>query len=129
VLAAFWQFAGSLAAIAGLIWLAFRFGAQEAPTLLDESEACSIANELSGGFEGEEIAFDLARKGALLRDRAGRIALVAPCGAHFLSRLLSGRSSVLRDGTCLIVRDGSLTATLDLGADAGDWERAINGLG
>lgn len=127
--AVLWQFAGSLAAISVLIWLAFRFGAQEAPTLRNEVEALAIANELPGGFASEEIAIDRARKGALLRDRDGRIALVAPCGAHFLSRLLSSHSSVRRDGTCLVVRDGSIVAALDLGDDASNWERAIKVLG
>ena len=120
-----WQFAGSVAVVAALIWLAFRFGFRGEPQLLHRGEALVIAGEVVGGFDAVQCALDERRAAALLRDSAGRIVLVAPCGANFLARLLTSSTLVARAGDLLSVRDGALVATLELGEAAIDWERAI----
>jgi hypothetical protein len=123
--AAVWQFAGSVAAIAALVLLVSRLGFAGRPELLDEEEARSLAAEIPGGFDAVAVGLDRARNAALLRDGAGRVVLVTPVGAHFVARLLGSEVALSREGHRLMLRDGRSTATLDLGADAGDWARAI----
>ncbi|MXO60312.1 hypothetical protein GRI89_12260 [Altererythrobacter salegens] len=91
----------------------------------DESEAVRLANEISGGFHPVATLLSVTRTAALLRDGADRLALVAPCGAHFVSRLLSPKSRFQRQADKLKVLDGKLAGEFDIGATGGDWERAF----
>jgi len=122
-----WQFAGSLAAVVFLIILAWRLGFKGAPRLDDEAHARSLAHEVPGGFDATTAALDRLSHAALLSDAAGRIVLVAPCGAHFVARLLAPDTTVMHDGERLSVRTGGLSASLHLEA-ASDWAEAIAAL-
>lgn len=127
--AALWQFAGSLVAVAVLVLIAAKFGFTGAPALLDEEEARSLASEVPGGFDAERVTLDRSRSGALLRDASGRIALVAPAGAHFVARLLGPGAKVRLAGDKLTVRDASVVAALDLGPETDDWAKMLSALG
>ncbi len=125
-----WQFAGSLAAVAVMVALAWRFGFSGAPKLADEAEARAIAEGLHGGFAATHVALDRQGHGALLRDASGRIALVHPHGAHFVAVLLDRPVPAgARDGS-LEVFYSRRSVELDLGpAAAADWAAALDRLG
>lgn len=123
-----WQFAGSLAAVAFLIVLAWRLGFAGAPLLDDEEHARGLAHETSGGFEAIAVTLDSSRHAALLRDAAGRIVLVAPAGAHFVARLLGPGTRVTREGGRLTLNVTGAPTSLELGAQADDWADAIAAL-
>ena len=124
-----WQFAGSLAAVAILVFLAWKWGFAGHPELLDESEARALADEVPGGFVAKAITLDASRHAALLRDEAGRVVLLAPAGAHFIARLLGPGIEVARDGGELTLRGRDLSIRLELGPHADDWAKAIARLG
>ena len=126
---AVWQFAGSLVAVVALVLLAAKFGFSGRPALIDEDEARLLASEVPGGFEAERIALDRSRCGALLSDGAGRIVLVAPCGAHFVARLLGPGAQIDAVDGRLTVRDAALAATLELGDETDDWAKLLAALG
>lgn len=87
------QFAGSLAAVLLLVFLAWRLRLGGEPEIADEAEARELADNALCGFEAAEIALDRAGRGALLRDDNGRIMVLAPHGNHFIHRLLDARTA------------------------------------
>ena len=66
---------------------------------------------------------------APLRDAAGRMALVAPAGAHFVAWSLEPGVAASSAEGVLTLNYGRLSVTLDLGSDADDWAAAISRLG
>ena len=127
--AAAWQFAGSLAAVAIMVALAWRLGFAGSPELSDESEAGAVADGLHGGFRAVEIGFDHSRHAALLRDASGRIAIVHPHGAHFVARLLDSSARAHCQGETLVVTAAGRATKVELGAaKAADWAAAIDRL-
>lgn len=122
------QFAGSLAAVYFLIVLAWWLGFRGAPQLVDEAHARSLAHEVPGGFDAVAVALDRSGHAALLRDAAGRIALVAPAGAHFVAQLLAPGTTVTRKLQRLKVSAHKVSVSLDLGQAADDWADAITAL-
>jgi hypothetical protein len=123
------QFAGSLAAVLALVVVAWRLRSGEA-TIADEAEARELADNALCGFDAESVALDRAGRGALLRDRAGRIMLLAPHGNRFIGRVLDGhaRAHLEDDRLTVTVGEARLTpATLEL-PDAPAWCRAIGAL-
>lgn len=125
---AWWHYAGSLAAVALLVLLSWRLGFSGRPELLDEEEVRLLANGLPGGFAAKSMALDSAGGAAILQDEAGRIALIVPCGAHFIARPLGPGASATCDGETLVVTEGAGTTTLDIGPGASDWANAIRRL-
>ncbi|HTM95948.1 MAG TPA: hypothetical protein VL100_09045 [Croceibacterium sp.] len=124
------QFAGSLAAVFLLVFVAWRLRLGGEPEIAGEMEARELAANALCGFEAAEIALDRAGRGALLRDSAGRIMLLAPHGNHFIGRLLDARTVARLHADRLEVAIGerrTATAALDV-ADAEAWCRAINSL-
>lgn len=124
-----WQLAGSAAAVAFLIVLAWKLGFSGRPELADQAHARALADEVPGGFEAVAVALDRTRCAALLRDASGRIVLIAPAGAHFVVRRLGPGSKAACEGGRLTVSGSGVSASLDLGREAGDWAEAIAGLG
>jgi hypothetical protein len=123
-----WQFAGSLAAVAALVVLSWKLGFSGPPELLDEAEARAVAAEVAGGFDPVAVALDTSRTGAILRDSANRIAIVGPSGAHFLARLLGAGARATSSNGRLEVRDHGFEISLDLGNAAADWANAIDAI-
>lgn len=123
-----WQLAGSAAAVAFLVVLAWKLGHAAPPELADETHARLLAEEVPGGFDAIAVALDRSRGAALLRDAAGRIVLIAPAGAHFVARRLGPGSRAACEGSRLIVSGGGAAASLDLGGEAADWADAIGRL-
>jgi hypothetical protein len=124
-----WQFAGSLAAVGLLVLLSWKWGFAGPPELRGEEEARALADEMPGGFTPIALSLDRARHGALLRDEAGRVVLVAPAGAHFVARLLRPGIKVDLDEGELVLRGRGISARLDFGPEAADWAKAIERLG
>jgi len=124
------QFAGSLAAVLLLIFVAWRLRLGGEPQIADEAEARELADNTLCGFDATELALDRAHRGALLRDETGRIMLLAPHGNQFVGRLLDSHASAqLHDGRLEIVTGERrlTTVVLDI-ADAAAWCHAINAL-
>ncbi len=124
------QFAGSLAAVLLLVFVAWRLGFGDEPEVADKAEARELADNALCGFEAAEIALDRAGRGALLRDGNGRIMLLAPHGNHFIGRLLDARTVARMHADRLEITTGEqrvATAALDV-ADAEAWCRTINSL-
>lgn len=124
------QFAGSLAAVAMLVLVAWRLRLGGEARISNEAEARELADDALCGFEPETVALDRAGHGALLCDAAGRIVLLAPHGSRFVGRLLDGRARARVEGERLVVRVGETRfapATLEV-ADADAWSRAIEAL-
>jgi hypothetical protein len=123
-----WQLAGSAAAVAFLIVLAWKLGLAASPQLVDEAHARSLADDVPGGFDAVVVALDQSRRAALLRDATDGIVLIAPAGAHFVARRLGPGSRAACEGSRLIVSGSGASASLDLGQEAGDWAEAIGRL-
>ncbi len=126
------QFAGSLAAILALAWLARRLGLGADVRLGGEDEARELAEAAVCGFDAEVVALDRAGIGALLRDRQGRVMVLKRHGAQFAARLLDDRERVRLHPPFLTVattdaRFGAVT--LDLGSDAQVWAGSLRRLG
>ena len=124
------QFTGSVGAVLLLVFLAWRLRLGGEPRIADEAEARELADNVQCGFEAETVALDQAGRGALLRDRAGRIVLLAPHGNRFAGRLLDAHATARVDGERLIVSTGErrlAPVTLDL-PDPAAWCRAIERL-
>ena len=118
------QFAGSLAAILFVAWLAKRLRLGADPRIRTEDQARSLAEEAICGFVAEDIALDRAGIGALLRDSTGRVILLRQHGAHFAARLLDAKSTARLDRNFLTIAPAERSfgaITLDLGEKAGKW--------
>jgi hypothetical protein len=124
------QLAGSLAAVLFLIFVAWILRLGGAARIADEAEACELADNAVCGFEAEAVALDRSSHGALLRDRGGRIMLLAPHGNRFVARMLDGRTRARLDAGRLVITTGErglAPVALEL-ADATAWCRAIESL-
>ncbi|WBY16857.1 hypothetical protein PF049_01440 [Erythrobacteraceae bacterium WH01K] len=128
------QFAGSLAAILLLVWLARWLGLGPEKQLLTDAEVAEAARDAHDGFEPATIALGSDGRGALARGEDGRIMLLRPHGSHVASRILgpasSAKTSPENDGEGLVVDCGERTfgaVTLQL-RDAQAWADAINAL-
>lgn len=122
------QFAGSLAAVLGLAWLATRLGLGGDARLRDREEARRLADEAVCGFEAEEVALDRAGIGALLRDPDGRVMLLRRHGSRWVARLLDSHAGVRLDRNLLEIATGERsfgTITLDLGEQAQVWAGSL----
>ena len=122
------QFAGSLAAILLLAWLASRLQLGGDARLRDPDEARRLAEEAVDGFEAEAVGLDRAGIGALLRDRQGRVMLLRRHGARWVARLLDGHAGVRLDRNFLTIapaEKGFGSLTLDLGAEAQVWAASL----
>ena len=117
--------AGAAVAVLVLIALSARFGHHGTATLDDEVEAREIADTLPGGFVARSAVLSADGTAALVRDGEGRVALVAPHGAHFVAHLLWPSDSVERNGAVLRIQCGARDVALDLGAAAGEWHDAV----
>lgn len=124
------QFLGSLLAILLLAGLAWRLGLGPARSLGDESEARKAGAEAIDGFDAVDVALDINGRGALLRDRDGRILLLRPHGTHFAGRILTSAARARSEGTTIVVdtaerRYGS--ARLEI-SDSQVWIKAIEAI-
>lgn len=126
------QFAGSLAAILLLAWLARRLGLGGDPRLRDPDDARRLAAEALCGFEAQDVVLDRAGIGALLRDSAGRVMLLRRHGVHWVARLLDSHAGVRLDRSFMTIatRDKTFGAiTLDLGDQAQTWASSLRRIG
>ncbi|HEX9807240.1 MAG TPA: hypothetical protein VGA34_10120 [Alteraurantiacibacter sp.] len=126
------QFLGSLTAIAALVAIAWWLGLGGTARISNADEARELADNAVCGFEPAEIALDADGHGALLRDPAGHIMLLAPHGIHFAARMLGQEATARLNGERLTVSTGERRLrpiTLDLGAQALAWCRRIEGIG
>lgn len=114
-------FAGSLAGVGVLILISRVLGLGRDARIADQAEARELADNAVCGFEASAIALDARGRGALLADAEGRIILLAPHGAHFAARLLNPPIRVAREASRLTVEG----TTLELGQDAGAWEKRL----
>jgi hypothetical protein len=124
------QLAGSLAAVLFLIAVAWKLRLGGEAKIADEADARELADNASCGFDAAAVAIDREGHGALLRDSAGQIMLLAPHGNRFIGRLLDGRASARLDGERLTIATGErrvASVSLDL-PDAAAWCRTIEAL-
>lgn len=124
------QLAGSLAAVLFLVFFAWKLRLGGSAQIADEAEARELADNAVCGFEAEAVALDRSSHGALLRDSAGRIMLLAPHGNRFVARVLDSRARARLHADRLVIATGEgrlAPVTLDL-ADAAAWCRAIDAL-
>ena len=122
------QFAGQLAAILLLAWLARRLGLGGDPRLRDPEEAKRLAGEALCGFDAEDVVLDRAGIGALLRDSAGRMILLRRHGVHWVARLLDSHAGVRLDRSLMTIATSDKTfgaITLDLGDQAQAWAGSL----
>ncbi len=122
------QFAGSLAAILLLAWLARKLGLGGDERLRDPEEARRLADEALCGFEAEDVVLDRAGIGALLRDSSGRVLLLRRHGARWVARLLDSHAGVRLDRNFLTVATAERSfgaITLDLGDQAQVWAGSL----
>jgi hypothetical protein len=121
-----WQLALALPAVIALIALTRLLGFTARPVLAGFEEVRALVQSLPGGFAASRIDLAIDGGGALARDAAGRVAVVAPIGAHFLVRLNDGgwiaRSA---PGGQLAITGSDFACSLALDARAGDWLEAI----
>nr|WP_202390316.1 hypothetical protein [Tsuneonella aeria] len=125
------QFAGSLAAIAALAFIALKLGLGGDRRIRDEEDLRELAEEALCGFDPVEVAIDRAGLAAIARDAGGRIMLLRRHGAHFAARLLSPPVRNRLDGAALVVESGERLfgpVRLDLGDDARTWAARLQQL-
>lgn len=118
----------ALLAVLGLVLLAHALGFSRRAVLTGPDEALALVQSLPGGFVPGDMILDRQGGGAVLRDRHGRIAVVAPVGVHFLARLADGSWHVAggADGK-VAIRGSDFSAQLDLGADGPRWLALLAG--
>lgn len=124
------QFAGSLGAVLVLVFTAWKLGLGGEPTIAGDAEARELADNAVCGFDAQTLAIDRAGRSALLRDKHGRILLLAPHGNRFVGRLLDqGASARTEDGRLIVAlgERGLRSVTLELD-DPAAWCRAIEAL-
>ena len=125
---ALWLLAGAAIAVGLLVWLTHFLGFRGAPVLASEKEAAEIAAQaITGGFAPAEIALEMDGRGALLRDKDDRIALVLPHGAHFVARLVGPESTVHWFNTTVSIAASGRSVQLDLGDEAANWQSVLGG--
>lgn len=112
----------ALSAVVALVALTHLLGFTRERRLESCEQAAGLAQCLHGGFSPIGIILAQDGRGALLRDREGRVAVIAPVGAHFLARILKPGVQVKRmaDGR-VDLRGLDFAATLDLRQDADHW--------
>ncbi len=115
-------FALALLAVAALILLTRVLGFRRQGTLGGTEEAEALAQSLPGGFLPVRITIAHGGDGALLCDGAGRVAVVAAVGAHFLVRMADKSWAVhqVSDGR-LAVAGGDFSCQLQLGNAHDEW--------
>lgn len=112
----------SLVAVLALIGLTYALGFARRGTLSGSDHAFSLAQSLPGGFLPAEIILARDGCGAVLRDRDGRLAVIAPIGAHFLVRPVERGLHVRRSHSGAVAIQGrDFFAELDLGGDGDAW--------
>jgi hypothetical protein len=110
-----------LALIGLSAWLGFR-GQQR---LDGPEEAFDLAGELRG-FTPCRLALDRNGEAALVSDTRGRIALVAPHGAHFIAREIGPEARLGRKEGELSIAIGAMRVSLALGDEAVEWESLVS---
>ena len=124
------QFLVSLVAILALAGLARWLGLGPEQRLGSEGEARRAAAEAVAGFEAETLAVDMQGRGAILKDRDGRILLLRPHGSQIAGRILTPAASARLEEGVLVVD----TAERRYGAarlriqDASAWMQAVEAL-
>ena len=114
--------AGALLAVTALIVLCARMGFAASPSLASPEEAGQLADSLCGGFRPVATVMDQGAKGALLADREGRVAVIAPIGSRFLARLVVPGWSVERlAGGSISLAGDDVAVRLDIGSAAEEW--------
>lgn len=126
----FLRYGGSLLAVLFLILVAWRLRLGDGARIADEAEARELADNAVCGFAAVEIALDREGQGALLRDAAGRVLLLAPHGNKFAGRLLDAHATASVEGNRLLVATGERRfARRSLAVpDPEAWCRAIESL-
>jgi hypothetical protein len=99
-------------------------------SLSGAGEAHGLAQSIPGGFIPIQTTEATDGAGALLRDATGRIAVVAPIGAHFFVRLNEGDWIVEESPAGqLSIFGKDFACQMALGSAAQQWLEAINGGG
>src|SRR5688572_17886213 len=112
----------TLLAVMGLIGLVHLAGFVAQPSLDGMTEAAELARGLPGGFVATEVALAEDGRGALLCDAQGRVAVVAPLGAHFVVRLRDQDWRVAREFPGqLSITGRDFSCSLRLGAREPPW--------
>ncbi len=118
----------ALLAVMALVALTHWLGFTGAGRLAGPDEAASLAQSLPGGFTPSRITLAREGAGALLRDRQGRVAVIAPVGAHFLVRSQGPSWQVKRTTDVhLDLRGADFAAILDLGPETDHWFTVLAG--
>lgn len=125
------QFAGSLAAILAISWLAHKMKLGGDERIRGDDHARALADEQVHGYEPTEIAIDRAGYGAIMRDADGRVLVLRRHGAHFAGRLLTHHTESRLDQRQLTIGTDDArfgTVTLDLGEKAAHWAASLRRL-
>lgn len=107
-------------AVSGLVALAWAAGFRGNAQLENEAEARELAANLPGGFAGRDVLLSADRRHALVSEARGRLALIAPHGAHFTALLCTDATAEEEAGH-LVLRLRGRTCQIDAGERAGAW--------
>lgn len=112
----------ALFAVLALVGLSHVLGFNQSSALGGPDHAKALAQSLPGGFSPRDVLMAQDSKAALLRDQRGRVALVAPMGAHFLVREAEASWQV-RQGHSgrLTIRGSDFSADVDPGSEGASW--------
>ena len=117
-----WQFLGSLIAVTALVGLAHWLGFSRTGRLADKEEAALVARLTPGGFDPLDIAMDTGGRGALCRDEAGKLVLVAPHGGQLIPhRIARGTAPHINDKCVSLTLPSGRTIELELSISVADW--------
>jgi hypothetical protein len=122
------QMAVSLAAVLALGWLARQMGLGGDSRITDSKHAIRLAHEGIYGFAGVDAAIDRAGYSALVRDRAGRHALIMVKGNKFVTRLVTPPIEGRLDHKLLTIdlrEPDCAPVTLNLGDKAQYWASGL----
>ncbi|MCL6249821.1 hypothetical protein M3P36_01995 [Altererythrobacter sp. KTW20L] len=116
---------GAGVAVLALIGLSAWLGFGGRQSLEGPDEALALAGELRG-FTPNRLVLDRDGGAALVGDTLGRIALVAPHGAHFIAREIGPEARLDRTDGELSIAIGAMRVILALGDEAASWESLVS---
>lgn len=116
---------GIVVAVIAMVMLAGKFGFSAEPTAPDAAEIEALLEGLPGGFTCLLQASCLDSANLVALDERGRVALIAPHGAHHFVQMVDASSQILVEGKVFTIEHKGRRFRFDAGENTGQWRNAL----